>query len=287
VEHAFEDRIRLPDGRMLGFAEYGDRRGLPIINCHGAMSSRLDVAFAAPLCAEKGVRLLSPDRPGIGLSDPRPGRTMLDWADDVRVLADALGLGRFAVFGWSGGGPYAFACGARLDDRVTKIGTVGAVASLERPEAARRLGLWADRMLFPLAMRAPRIAAVGLTMARRIPAEMLRQTLLRELPSASDRAVIGALSAKEATGFFYEALRSGARGVVEDYRVLGSPWGFELGRLKSEVILWQGEEDTLSPIEHAHRLAEQIPRARLIVLPGRGHFLLRPEMPRILEELVS
>jgi len=82
-------------------------------------------------------------------------------------------------------------------------------------------------------------------------------------------------------------LRSGARGVVEDYRVLGSPWGFELGRLKSEVILWQGEEDTLSPIEHAHRLAEQIPRARLIVLPGRGHFLLRPEMPRILEELVS
>ena len=287
MEHAFEDRIRLPDGRMLGYAEYGDRRGVAIISCHGAMSSRLDVAFAAPLCAEKGVRLISPDRPGIGLSDPRPGRTMLDWADDVRALADALGLGRFAVFGWSGGGPYAFACGFRLDDRVTKIGTVGAVASLERPEATRQLGFRADRMLFPLAMRAPRIAAVELAMARRIPAEMLRQSLIRELLSASDRAVIGALSAKDATDFFYEALRSGVRGVIEDYRVLGSPWGFELEQIKTEVILWQGEEDMLSPRDHARRLAEHIPHARLIVLPNRGHFLLRLEMARILDELIS
>jgi pimeloyl-ACP methyl ester carboxylesterase len=287
VERAREDRIRLPDGRMLGYAEYGARRGVAIISCHGAMSSRLDVAFAAPLCAERHVRLLAPDRPGIGLSDPRPGRTMLDWADDVRAFADALGIERFAVFGWSGGAPYAFACGYRLGARVTKIGAVGAIASLQRPETVHRLGLWADRMLFPLAMRAPRLAAVALTMARRIPAEMLRQSLVRELPSASDRAVIRALSAKEATDFFYEALRPGVRGVIEDYRVLGSPWGFEPEQLKTEVILWQGEEDTLSPMDHARQLAARIPNARLIVLPNRGHFLLRLEMERILDALAS
>jgi pimeloyl-ACP methyl ester carboxylesterase len=287
VGSSFEGRIRLPDDRMLGYAEYGDRCGFPIINCHGGLSSRLDVAFAAPLCTERNVRFISPDRPGIGLSDPKPGRSILGWTDDVRHLSDELGLGRFAVFGWSAGGPYAFACGFRLAERVTKVGTVAAIAPLDVPEAARELGFRTDRILLPLVRHAPRLAAAALAMARRMPAEMLRRTLVRELPSPSDREIVASLGTNEATDFFYEAMHSGARGIVEEYRVLGRPWGFEPEQVEAEVILWQGEQDTLTPMSHARRLADRIPHARLVELPNRGHFLLRLEMPRILDELAA
>jgi hypothetical protein len=75
--------VRLRDGRSLGFAQYGRPDGVVVVNAHGGLVGRLDVAAAAPFAERAGVRLISPDRPGIGLSDPLPGRTMLDWAVDV------------------------------------------------------------------------------------------------------------------------------------------------------------------------------------------------------------
>ena len=95
--------LRLRDGRSLGFAEYGRPDGVVVVNAHGGLVGRLDVAAAAPFAERAGVRLISPDRPGIGLSDRMPGRTMLDWAEDVAELLDQLGVARFAAMGWSMG----------------------------------------------------------------------------------------------------------------------------------------------------------------------------------------
>ena len=85
--------------------EYGSPRGLPIIHCHGTPSSRVegDLIFNAAIAAELGVRIIVPDRPGMGRSDFQPGRRIVDWPDDVLELAAALGLDRFAVLGSSGG----------------------------------------------------------------------------------------------------------------------------------------------------------------------------------------
>jgi pimeloyl-ACP methyl ester carboxylesterase len=68
------DRLRLPDGRILAFAEYGSRAGVPIIRCHGAPSCRLEGAPLAEAATGLGVRLVVPDRPGMGQSDIRPRR---------------------------------------------------------------------------------------------------------------------------------------------------------------------------------------------------------------------
>ena len=89
--------VRLRDGRRLGFTEYGDPAGFPVVNCHGGLACRLDVAAADGVARDASIRLISPDRPGVGLSDPRPGRTVLDWAADVSELTKQLGVDRFSV----------------------------------------------------------------------------------------------------------------------------------------------------------------------------------------------
>ena len=106
--------IRLQDGRRLGYADLGDAGGTPVFYFHGFPSSRLEACMVEEHARRLGVRLLAVDRPGYGLSDDLPGRTIPDWPDDVVALADALGLERFAVVGSSGGGPYAIACAARI-----------------------------------------------------------------------------------------------------------------------------------------------------------------------------
>src|SRR5512138_342902 len=97
-------QIQLHDGRKLGYSEFGDPFGFPIINNHGGLVCRLDISPADEIAKELGVRIISPDRPGIGLSDLKVERTLLDWTDDVRHLADQLRLRQFGVIGWSMGG---------------------------------------------------------------------------------------------------------------------------------------------------------------------------------------
>ena len=116
--------ITLPDGRRLGCAEYGDPDAMPVLYCHGFPSCRLEPS----MLPVSGIRLIALDRPGYGLSDPLPGRTLLDWPRDVAAAADALGLGRFAVAGVSGGAPYAAACAALLKDRVMGLALICGIA---------------------------------------------------------------------------------------------------------------------------------------------------------------
>jgi pimeloyl-ACP methyl ester carboxylesterase len=283
-----DHQIHLPDGRWLGYAEYGDPLGKPLICFHGGLSCRLDVRFASRHCSEAGVRLISVDRPGIGLSSPQPDRTLLGWPQDVAHLARTLGVPRFAVLGWSGGGPYALACAHEIPELLTHVGTVGCMAQVDvRPETVRESGLWMDRVLFPLVRRSPRTAAFLLSAVRRVPAWLLKRSLLREVAGDSDRALIRSLAIPRDFEFFYESFRSGPWGAVHDYQVLGASWGFLLTDIKKKVHLWQGAEDRLIPMSQARWLADRLPSAQLHILPNEGHFLIRSCLSEILTVLLA
>lgn len=114
----------LPDGRRLGHALYGDSAGPPVIYMHGFPASRLEAKLLEEAACEIGVSLITPDRPGLGLSDFQPGRAITDWPGDVAHLADALDLDRFSVVGVSGGCPYALACAHQLGDRVIRTAII-------------------------------------------------------------------------------------------------------------------------------------------------------------------
>ncbi|HWH24552.1 MAG TPA: alpha/beta hydrolase, partial [Candidatus Limnocylindria bacterium] len=96
-------QLRLADGRLLGYAEFGDPAGTPVLFFHGLGTSRLICPPDEGVARGLAVRLIAVDRPGIGLSEPLPGRRLLDWPADVVQLAEQLGLRRFAIVGWSGG----------------------------------------------------------------------------------------------------------------------------------------------------------------------------------------
>src|SRR5947209_14262034 len=121
MEARLDQTVDLPDGRRLGYAEVGEPRGKPVLYFHGVPGSRLD--FTAARCDEAlravAVRFIGADRPGFGLSDKKPGRGHADWPADVSALADSLELDRFAVLGYSRGGPYALACAALIPERLT------------------------------------------------------------------------------------------------------------------------------------------------------------------------
>jgi pimeloyl-ACP methyl ester carboxylesterase len=149
--------IRLKDGRSLGWVEFGDPEGFPVVNAHGGLACRLDVATAAAAATRSRVRLISPDRPGIGLSDALPGRRIRDWASDIVELVDQLGIDRFAVMGWSMGGQYAAAVGYASPQRITKVAIIAGALPLTEPGVFEQLPTM-DRVYTRLSQRATPLA---------------------------------------------------------------------------------------------------------------------------------
>jgi len=218
--------VRLGDARTLAYAEYGSSSGQAIIYCHGVPSSRVeaDLIVDSAKAAALNLRIIVPDRPGMGHSDYQVGRRIVDWPDDVLALADALGVDTFAVLGSSGGAPYAAACGARVRNRVRVVGLLGAVAppdtsgglrAMSRPmRMTFLLARWTPallRALFRLNLRAMRRggARAGERMAAWAPEP--DRTLLqrgerdRNVPVASGRYLASAIPNCRATFYPDEA----------------------------------------------------------------------------------
>lgn len=271
--------------RRLAWHEVGDPSGFAIVHCHGGLSCRLETAFADRICRERGVRWITADRPGIGGSDIQPGRKLTDWADDMAALADHLQLGRFAVSGWSAGGPYALACGAQLGDRVSQVITMAGMAPLRGARDIADLGMATDRFLFRVSPGSPRLAATGLAAARRAPPALVRASVARALSNSPDAGALPQDMADRITAALTESLRLGGLGTALDYALLAGDWGFAPARVKCPVVIWHGSEDRLLPIAHAQRLADWLPAASFRRCEGLGHFLPQRCLAEILDSL--
>ena len=267
--------VSLPDGRQLGYAEWGDPYGRPVFYFHGTPASRLDPVCFPQAPGAAGVRLLSLDRPGMGLSTFLPRRKIADWPADVAAVADALGLQRFGVVGWSGGGPYVLACAARLAERLTGAVSVAGVGRLSSRDDLSGMNPGEAR-LYRLSRTMPPVARLvfnAMFAASRRKHEVALQGFRSDV-SEADRQVIDSLPAEaKQMGWFIEAGHQGARGVTQDYRALAD-WGFGLDEVQMPVELWQGDVDQLVPMEHAERLADAAPGATLRRCPGEGHLAM-------------
>jgi pimeloyl-ACP methyl ester carboxylesterase len=273
-------RIVLDDQRILAFDEHGDPEGAPVFSFHGGISSRLDATPLAGAARDSGVRLIAPDRPGTGYSDSAPGRTLLDWPGDVVALADSLGIGRFAVMGWSLGGQYAAACAYALPRRVTRAAILAGVVPFEAGGGRRGLSFM-DRSLLTLSRWAPPLAWISLRLgisAR--SAERLQGTLERHSPAADRRAMREDDPPTATAEAIKHALRAGTRGAIGDYRIWRRPWGFSLDAVHVEVGIWQGDADTMVTVADAEALTELIPHARLALREDEGHVSLQRNYAR-------
>jgi pimeloyl-ACP methyl ester carboxylesterase len=138
-----QQRMQLSGGRTLVFDEYGTTDGFPIVYMHGTPGSRKEwLLFGTDnMVGMARVRLIVPDRPGIGLSQIQPGRMITDWADDIRQLADHLRITRFSVLGISGGCSYALVCAASMPERVVSVGIVSGIGPHNVPGLSGTHGL--------------------------------------------------------------------------------------------------------------------------------------------------
>lgn len=280
--------VALPDGRVLAYEDYGDPGGFPVLSFHGGLSSRLDAEHAHDAAVASGVRLVSPDRPGIGLSTFQPGRRLLDWPDDVTHLTAALGIEKFAVMGWSAGGPYAAVCAAKMGGRVTAAALLSSAVPLDEYGTTRGLTA-SDRVLLFLTRRTPGLASVALktSIVHASNARLLRAAM-RSFPPA-DRTVLREWGPPDlALAFVREAVRQGTEGCIQDYRIFGDPWGFALEEIEVPVHIWEGADDRTGPPGYRAFLAQHIPHATVTVVPGEGHLSLLPnQAPAIFAALLG
>jgi pimeloyl-ACP methyl ester carboxylesterase len=279
--------VRLPDGRALGFAQFGAPDGKPLFFFHGLGASRLTRHPDDSIAASLGVRLITIDRPGIGLSDPRPGRTLLDWPADVAALADALGIDQFAVLGWSGGGAHALACAYQIPERLSAVGVVSGGAPLAgiAPTDYLTPQWWGAARIVQFIPWAARLFTWHMgRQARRSPSQALK-ALTARFPG-TDRALLQDEQVRammlEATRELY---RQGSRGFYDDMLVLARPWRFRLEAILKEVHLWHGDADTLLAPAFARYLARALPNCHTTFYPGEGHFLLLAHWQELLTTL--
>jgi len=272
-------QMRLPDGRVLGYDEYGAPDGAPLIYCHGCPSSRLEWRLFADdaLARALGIRAIVPDRPGMGLSDFLEGRTVLAWADDVRALADHLGLGRFAVLGYSAGAPYAAACALALSDRLTRVGFASGLAPFDAPGLIDEIAP-ANRRFWEQVTDRPRSARTMLRLMR-VMATLAGGAMVRGVAAGlpePDRAAIQADPSLQRAflAMLRACLRPGVRGAFLDALLVASPWGFDLRDIGVPALLWHGEADENAPVAMARYMAGAMPRSTLELFPGQGHVSL-------------
>ena len=267
-----DHELELADGRRLTWSELGAPDGVPVLSCHGGLLCRFDVEPCAEELAAAGLRVISPDRPGVGGSDRSPDHTTVDWVDDASQLLDALGLERVAVVGWSMGGQYAMAVAARLPARVTKVAVIAGCPPLDDRARFAELNRM-DRRLARLSQRARPVArATFATMARLGRRSPLRLARFEAKHSpASDAAVIDQHG--EWLGVAMgEGGRNGA-GMVDEYRAFVAPWGFGPGDVTVPTRVHQGDADTLVAPHWAGLLVDAMPNAELVTHAGEGHMI--------------
>jgi len=267
--------LTLPDGRSLAYIEYGDPRGHPTLYFHGLPGSRLEAALAATRAAEVGVRLIAIDRPGIGGSDPKPRRALLDWPGDVLHLAYHLGLARFTVAGISGGGPYALACAHSIPQHLDAVGIVSGVAPFDRDHLFERMP-WLNKVAVRAAQLAPSLvrhglkSAVILKLCPHFAIGLLARTL-----DTPDHEVLNRTEVKDAIArSLVESLRQGAQGMADDLLILARPWGFRLRDVSINVNVWHGGRDSIVPASHGRDLRRRLGHSRFAFFPEEGHLSL-------------
>lgn len=281
--------ITLEDGRQLGFAEWGAPSGRPVFHFHGAASSRLERPTPEDVLLQADVRLVTVDRPGHGLSDWQPKRRLLDWPEDVRQLADHLGLGTFYVEGCSAGGPHALACAHQLPGRVLGGAAISSVAPMSRPGAFEGLPL-PNRMLAKAGQRAPWLVGLIRWLMRRMvmgDAEKTARQLMASIPEADKEILYAAQNKEVFVASVREGFRPGWHGAAHDDVLTNREWGFDLGGIEARIDIWHGEADVNVPVHAATYLRDAIPHTRVTLLPGAGHFLIFERWGEILAALVS
>ena len=272
--------IALRDGRKVAVEEYGDPSGVPALWFHGAFSSRLEAWSLDEPAKELGVRVLSLDRPGLGGSDPLPGRTVVGYGDDVREVLDELGVDKAAVGGLSNGGMYAMAVASVLPDRVLRavpynpsspVADEVARAALG-PEVVGHYELLMSNLehLDAMVAQSAGAEAIAATTDTNPDAHLLKDPVF----AAAHEAVIAEARRQAGNGYLQVELTHST-----------SVWGFDHRAVSVPVTLVSGEQD--AGLAYAKVWMDEVPNGRLVVVPGGHGGMAAPAVSRTIVQSLA
>jgi pimeloyl-ACP methyl ester carboxylesterase len=272
--------VYLTDGRQLEVLAAGPETGLPLVMHNGTPVGLAAYPAMAEAAAARGLRLVMCARPGYGESTPRPGRRVADVTQDVAAVLDQLGEPRFMTVGWSGGGPHALACAARLPSRCLAAATMAGVAPYQAEGLDWLAGMGAENVTeFGAALAGdgpltnylePEAAALAKITGPEVADG------LGDLVSAADRAAATGDFADYLAASFRAAVGAGIAGWRDDDLAFIADWGFTMAQVGAgaPVAIWQGDQDMMVPWAHGEWLVAHIPGARAHLLAGEGHLTL-------------
>jgi len=266
--------LSLADGRDLTYDTYGDPDGLPVIFSHGLSDSRLIRNPDEGLTASLGVRMIAADQPGVGGSTPQKGRRMVDWGADIEQLADALGLGQFAVAGHSGGGPHTLSIAVRLPDRVTHGVLASPVGPFDRDGFAKMLVMKDLKLIVKLRHFHHMIRwayKADIKKAKKKGIDSFVESMAEDDKSDADTFLSDPAQRDMFEASFTAGMAQDEEGVYEMTMALWD-WGFELGDVRQHFDVFYGDDDDIISPEMPKHVAEQLPDADAHVWPGAGHY---------------
>jgi pimeloyl-ACP methyl ester carboxylesterase len=238
------------------------------------------------------LRLIGLERPGYGVSTPRPARTIASCVPDALAVADALGIGRFFTVGVSTGGAYALATAAIAPDRVRGVVACCALTDLRNEDVKKQMVAMTEwSRIFEatsreeaLELAAGQFGADGSLLLD--PAQMADQNITlapADMQMFTDPAFLTAMVAAGPAMFTW-----GVQGYADDRLADGPGWGsFDVEAVRCPVVVLHGEADTVCPVMNAFATAEVVPNAELHITTADGHFSIVRHVPGVLAGMIG
>ena len=280
--------VSVADGRRMALDDRGDPDGDPVLFLHGTPDTRVARHPDDSIAAGLGVRLLAPDRPGLGGSDPDPGATPVSVADDLVAVLDHVEVATTSVLAWSAGSIAALALAGRHPARVSSLTLVAPLVPADAYGSAGVLdGADDNRRLFA--------DALGGT----DPSELGRELAMWLVPPEIDRATAEAMLADSlrsvehvpgAGRALVDALRGsverGLGGIEREITSQATPLGPLLDAISAPVAVHVGTADTVAPVAMSRWIGDRL-GAEVTVHEGADHALAITAWADLLRGCVS
>lgn len=281
----------LSDGRRLDVRVTGPADGLPLVFHHGTPGAATPIRALERAAHARGLRLVTTSRPGYGESTRQPGRAVIDVVADTAEVLAAIGADECVVAGWSGGGPHALACAARLP-MAKAVLVISGVAPYDAEGLEWMAGMGEDN-----------VAEFGAALQGEVPLRSFMDAVGPHLKEVTVEGIVGSLSSllpdvdravltdefgEDMAAGFHEALRVSVDGWLDDDLAFVASWGFGLDEIATPVSVWQGSLDQMVPFAHGEWLAARVPGAAVHLEQGEGHLSIGVgAMDRMLDDLVQ
>lgn len=270
--------IPVKDGKALSYYEFGSQDGTPVFYFHGSGPMSGLIGKTLGIAAEKNhIRLICPNRPGIGESDNYPNRTIMDYPSDILILADKLKINKFSIISQSGGCAYGFACAYAAPERVLQLSVVSALTPPDMALVNKEVS-FKTRLAVSIFKKCPSWLLIKMydSMYKTIKKnpESFYNKIYKKASEVEKKLLITTDYYTVYTQTVLDALKNGSLATVADIRLCFNPWGFNLNDISVPVQIWHGQDDKSSPVQLVETMQKTLKRCEARYIQGESHMSL-------------